>query len=132
VKSLLFVGCQFSWFSWVGWSSKLRIQWTMKFGKQFDIDIYPCFYTYIQNQIIHKHVHMDYNPLKGMLILISSLKLSTVPYGYAASPEVEVTRGQHGYISMSVGFIITYAVSLREVDGFLWVLQFPPPIRLTA
>ena len=34
-----------------------------------------------------------------MLVLISSLKLSTVPY--AAGPESRVTRGQHGYISMS-------------------------------
>ena len=25
--------------------------------------------TCIQNQIIHKHVHVDYNPLKGMLVL---------------------------------------------------------------
>ena len=41
----------------------------------------PC----IQNQIIHKHLHVDYNPLKGMLILISSLELSTVPF--AAGPE---------------------------------------------
>jgi hypothetical protein len=41
------------------------------------------FYTCIQNQIIHKHVRVDYNPLKG--ILISSLKLSTVPY--ATGPE---------------------------------------------
>ena len=39
VKSLLFVGYQFSWFSWVGWSTKLRIQQTMKHEKQFDIDI---------------------------------------------------------------------------------------------
>ena len=39
VKSLLFVGYQFSWFSWVGWSKILRIQRTMKHGKQFDIDI---------------------------------------------------------------------------------------------
>ena len=36
VKSLLFVGYQFSW---VGWSTKLRIQRTMKLGKQFDINI---------------------------------------------------------------------------------------------
>jgi len=36
VKSLLFVGYQFSW---VGWSTKLRFQQTMKLGKQFDIDI---------------------------------------------------------------------------------------------
>jgi hypothetical protein len=36
----------------------------------------------MHNQIIHnfKHVHVDYNPLKGMLVLILSLKLSTVPY----------------------------------------------------
>ena len=33
----------------------------------------------LQSQIIHKHLHVDYNPLKGMLVLISSLKLSTVP-----------------------------------------------------
>ena len=43
------------------------------------------FYTCIQNQIIHKHVHVNYNPLKGLLILISSLKLATFPY--AAGPE---------------------------------------------
>ena len=41
---------------------------------------YICRYTCIQNQIIHKQVHVDYNPLKGMLVLISSLKLSTVHY----------------------------------------------------
>ena len=35
-----------------------------------------------------------------MLVLISSLKLSTVPY--AAGPKSrDDTRGQHGYISMS-------------------------------
>jgi hypothetical protein len=33
----------------------------------------------------YKHVHMDYNPLKGTLVLISSLKLSIVPN--AAGPE---------------------------------------------
>ena len=43
------------------------------------------FYTCIQNQIIHKHVHVNYNQLKGMHVLISSLTLSTVPY--AAGPE---------------------------------------------
>ena len=33
----------------------------------------------LQSQIIQKHLHVDYNPLKGMLVLILSLKLSTVP-----------------------------------------------------
>jgi len=35
VKSFVFVGYQFSWFSWVDWSTKLRTQRTMKLGKQF-------------------------------------------------------------------------------------------------
>ena len=33
----------------------------------------------LQSQIIQKHLHVDYNPLKRMFVLISSLKLSTVP-----------------------------------------------------
>jgi len=33
VKSLLFVGYQHSWFSWVNWSTKLRIQRTIKTKK---------------------------------------------------------------------------------------------------
>jgi hypothetical protein len=73
------------------------------------------FYACIQNQIIHKHVHVDYNPLKGMLILLLSLKLSIVPY--AAGPKVEVTRGQHlpiyrcqtaFHVSLFVGFLISW------------------------
>jgi hypothetical protein len=61
------------------------------------------FYTCIKNQIIHKHVHVDYNPLKGILILISSLKLSIVPY--AAGPESrDHSRTAYGYISMSSCF----------------------------
>ena len=43
------------------------------------------FCSCIQNQIIHKHLHVVYNPLQGMLVLISSLQLSTVPF--AAAPE---------------------------------------------
>jgi hypothetical protein len=34
--------------------------------------------------IIHTHLHLDYNPLQGMLVLISSLKFSTVPYAAGA------------------------------------------------
>ena len=50
-------------------------------------DIHFCrFYACIQNQIIHEHVHVDYKPLKSMLVLISSLKLSTI-VPYAAGSE---------------------------------------------
>ena len=58
---------------------------TGRFLNLFTNKYFCRFYTCIQNQIIHKHVHVDYNPLKGILVLISSLKLSTVPY--AAGPE---------------------------------------------
>jgi hypothetical protein len=46
---------------------------------------------------------MDYNPLKGMLVLISSLKLSIVPY--AAGPEHQGdSRSAFANISMSSSF----------------------------
>jgi hypothetical protein len=28
--------------------------------------------------------------------------------------------------------VIKFVSDLRQVDGFLWVLRFPPPIKLTA
>jgi len=50
-----------------------------------------------------QHVQVDYNPLKGMLVLISSLKLSIVPY--AAGPESRChSRTAFANISMSSCF----------------------------
>ena len=47
-----------------------------------------------------QHVHVDYNPLKGMLVLISSLELSIVPY--AAGPDSRGhSRTAFANISMS-------------------------------
>ena len=50
------------------------------------VKIFSQIFLRMHNQIIHnfKHVHVDYNPLKGMLVLILSLKLSTVPYAAGA------------------------------------------------
>ena len=50
-----------------------------KLLKSFTYQHFCRFYACIQNQIIHTHVHVDYSPLKRMLVLISSLKLSIVP-----------------------------------------------------
>jgi hypothetical protein len=58
------------------------------------------FYTCIQNQIIHKHIHVNYNPLKHILELISSLKLSTVHYAAVAQSRCH-SRTTWLYISMS-------------------------------
>ena len=29
-------------------------------------------------------------------------------------------------------YVIKFVIDLRQVGGFLWVLRFPPPIKLTA
>ena len=70
-------------------------------------------YTWIQNQIIHKHVRVDYNPLKGMLILISSLTLSTVPY--SAGPE---SRGHSrtAWLYINVKLLPKFHCILNFVD----------------
>jgi hypothetical protein len=36
------------------------------------------------------------------------------------------------HIFAKIGMVIDKRVCLRQVGGFLWVLQFPPPIKLTA
>jgi hypothetical protein len=46
----------------------LEVNFLTEFVKNLFTDKHFCrFYTCIQNQIIHKHLHVDYNPLKGML-----------------------------------------------------------------
>jgi hypothetical protein len=41
--------------------------------------------------------------------------------------------GRRGRDRMVVGFTTAYAVGdLRQVSGFLRVLRFPPPIKLTT
>ena len=72
---------------------------------------------------------MDYNALKGMLVLISSLKLSTVPY--AASPESQgdsraawLYRCQtDSQVSLFVGFLISW-ISLPTKIGTTRISDF--------
>ena len=35
----------------------------------------------------------------------------------------------HGEVYLIQHYVIKFASDLREVDGFLWVLRFPPPIK---
>jgi len=32
----------------------------------------------------------------------------------------------------NIHYVIKFINEFRQVDGFLWVLRFPPPIKLTA
>jgi hypothetical protein len=38
----------------------------------------------------------------------------------------------HGKMYSIQHYVIKFVGDLRKVGGFLWVLQFPPPIKLTA
>ena len=38
----------------------------------------------------------------------------------------------HGEVDLIQHYVIKVVSELQQVGGFLWVLQFPPPIKLTA
>jgi hypothetical protein len=38
----------------------------------------------------------------------------------------------HGEVYSIQHYVIKFVSDLRQVGGFLWVLWFPPPIKLTA
>jgi hypothetical protein len=38
----------------------------------------------------------------------------------------------HGEVYLMQHYVIKFVSDLRHVDGFLWILWFPPPIKLTA
>ena len=38
----------------------------------------------------------------------------------------------HGEVYSIQHYVINIVSDLRQVDGFLWVLRFPPSIKLTA
>jgi len=38
----------------------------------------------------------------------------------------------HGEVYSIQHYVIKFVSDLRQAGGFLWVLQFPPPIKLTA
>jgi hypothetical protein len=38
----------------------------------------------------------------------------------------------HGEVFSKQHYVIKFATDLRQVGGFLWVLWFPPSIKLTA
>jgi hypothetical protein len=70
------------------------------------------------------------------------IDLSFYMYVLAYCQIIYFHRGHRGHDRMVVGFTTTYAISayyvikfvidLRHVSGFLRVLRFPLPIKLTA
>ena len=49
------------------------------------------------------------------------------------TPKVVSSNPTHGEVHpMQQHYVIKFVSDLRQVGGFLWVLRFPPPIKLTT
>ena len=48
------------------------------------------------------------------------------------SPLIQRSNPIHGKVYSIQHYVIKFVSDLRQVGGFLWVLWFPPPIKLTA
>jgi hypothetical protein len=56
-------------------------------------------------------------------------------FGAAAVPittNVASSKPVHGEVYSVQQYVIKFVSDLRQVGGFLWVLRFPPPIKLTT
>ena len=56
------------------------------------------------------------------------LPLQSVPI----NPKVVSSNPVHGEVYSIQNYVIKFVNDLRHVSGFLWVLRFPPPIKLTS
>jgi hypothetical protein len=46
--------------------------------------------------------------------------------------KVEISNPVHDEVYSIQHYVIKFVSDLRQVGGFLWVLRFPPPMKLTA
>jgi hypothetical protein len=46
--------------------------------------------------------------------------------------QVVSSKPVHGEVYSIQHYVTKCVIDLRQVVGFLWVLRFPPPIKLTA
>ena len=50
----------------------------------------------------------------------------------AITAKVVSSNHVHGEVYSIQHYVIKFVSDLQQVDGFLWVFRFPPPIKLTA
>jgi hypothetical protein len=72
-----------------------------------------------------------YNPIR-ICILLPQFEGSLWPWSYAISAYHHWCCGFDYHSERGVQhYVIKFVSDLRQVGGFLWVLWFPPPIKLT-
>jgi hypothetical protein len=63
-----------------------------------------------------------------MIVGFIELPVQLVPI----TTEVVSSNPVHGKVYLMQLYVIMFISNLRQVGGFLWVLWFPPPLKLTA
>ena len=70
-----------------------------------------------------KHVLVKLSLIQRRKLVLVNFKTSTTD---------QLSRTIYTYPMILFCLVIKFVIDLRQVGGFLWALQFPPPIKLTA
>jgi hypothetical protein len=71
-------------------------------------------------------------PLSTIYQLYRGLDLQLPMQSVHVTNKVLCSNLVHGKVYSMQPYVIKFVSDLRQVGGFPWVLQFPPPIKLTA
>ena len=67
-----------------------------------------------------------------MVVIVWSLDLQLPVQSVPTTTKVVISNPVHGEVYSIQHYVIKFVSDLRPVGGFLRVLGFPPPIKLTA
>ena len=67
-----------------------------------------------------------------MVLIIWQLDLQLPVQAVPITTKVGNSNPVHGEVYSIQHYVIKFVSDLRQVGGFLWILRFPPPIKLTA
>ena len=67
-----------------------------------------------------------------MVVIVQWLDLQLHVQSVPITTKVVSSNPVHGEVYSIQHYVIKFVSDLRQIGGFLRVLQFPPPIKLTA
>jgi hypothetical protein len=67
-----------------------------------------------------------------MVVIVEKLDLQLSVQSVSITIKVVSSRPVHGEVYSIQHYVIKFVRYLRQICGFLRVLRFPPPIKLTA
>ena len=67
-----------------------------------------------------------------VIMIIWQLELQIHMQSVNITTNVVSSNPSHSEVYSIQLYVIRFVIDLRQVGGFLWVLRFPPPIKLTV